>query len=156
MKMKTPEQIVEKMRTEKSESILGFSLEVLSDYLDFEHAKEFLKPETKPEDWKSKPATDEQVLSDARDYAVFGWGKAQGHRGISASRTIEKMEAYAWLLGKDDVLAKSESAPYAQYGCPKLKVLCEGLDLPVPQDEDLQRMMNGQECTDGCKSGCGG
>lgn len=149
--MRTQEEIVNRMKT--IDSFLGFETEVLVTALDYEHAKPFLKPETKLEEWKAD--TEEELLKAARDYAVFAWGKAEDHRGISANRSVAKLAEWAWLLGRDDVLLAMEKAGYENYGCPKLKAFCEGMGFPVPTDEGLQRMMCGVPCSDHCDNGCG-
>jgi hypothetical protein len=155
--MRTQDEIVARMRVKEEGDLFGFAREVLACYLDFEHAREFLRPEMTREEWeKDLPAaTDARALGEMRDYAEFAWGKAKDHRGISASRSIDKLSAWAWLLGRDDVLEKVGKTPYAQYGCPQLQVFCEAFGFPMPDDEAAQRMMRGLPCYDGCESGCG-
>jgi hypothetical protein len=148
--MRTQDEIVVRMRN--SRSFLGFEMEVLITALDFEHAKEFLRPEVKAEDWK---CSDEQtLLSEAQIYAAFAWGKAADHRGISAGRGVEKLSAVAWLLGRDDVVSAMAAVDYAYYGCPKLKAFCEGMCFPIGTGAALERMMKGEPCSDGCDSCC--
>jgi hypothetical protein len=154
--VRTQEEILERMRAAEGEDILGFERGVLLQYLDFEHAREFLKDEATAEAWeKDRPRTDEDARKEAAAYAGFAWGKVEDHRGISAGRNIAKMSAWCWLLGLDDVVARAEAAGYAQYGAPQLKILCDGLGLPVPADEWATRMMSGLPCRDGCDEGCG-
>lgn len=162
--MRTQEEIVTRIR-EKRDVIFGFEAEVLLPHLDYEHAKEFLKPEASREQWEGLhrngdveeryPLTEAAALRDFRSYAEFAWGKAADHRGLSAGRSVEKLTAWAWLLGRDDVLVQVEKTDYAQYGCPKLKVICEAFGFPIPDDEGSQRMMRGEPCVVGCDMGCG-
>ena len=158
--MRTQEEIVARIREKRS--MFGFDAEVLLPYLDYDHAKEFIRPVVPREKWevssedggRGYPLNEEAAMRDFRAYAEFAWGKAQDHRGLSANRSVEKLEAWAWLLGRDDVLAASEAAGYASYGCPKLKVICEAFGFPIPDDEATVRMMNGEPCRPDCDSGC--
>jgi hypothetical protein len=157
--MRTQEEILERIRSmQASGDIFGFAREVLIEYLDFECAKEFLKPEpeTTTEEWEeNRPSTDEDARVAARKYAEFAWGKVQDHRSLSAGRSIVKMSAWAWLLGLSDAVVLADIEDYAQYGAPKLKILCEAMGLPVPDEEWAIRMMRGKPCRDGCEDGCG-
>lgn len=155
--MRTQDQIVAKVR-EEAEKVLSFGPEALTPYLDFTHAREFLKPETTEAQWDEarNESGREAVLEEAKTYmAEFGWPKAQDHRGLSAVRTIDKMLAWIWLLGEDELFAKVEATDYAQYGAPKLKIICEHFGWPIPDDEPTQRMMRGEPCEQGCWQGCG-
>ena len=164
--MKTQEQIVEMLGdkgTQVFDSFLGFYKEVLLDFVTFEYAKPLLnqdfvaKVETGEEEWTSIEPNRDNVLAPMRKYIEeYGWPKAQDHRGISAGRTIEKMRAWAWLLDDgDELFTKIRNAAYPQYGAPTLKVICEHLDWPVPEDAGLQRMMQGLPCVPDCEEGCG-
>jgi hypothetical protein len=88
-------------------------------------------------------------------YMSFAWSKVEDHRAISASRSIDKLGAYVWLMGDDNVLSEMEAAGYAQYGAPKLACVCLAYGLPIPQDEEVQRMIRGETCRPGCDAGCG-
>jgi len=88
------------------------------------------------------------------EYLEFAIGKIQGHRGISAGRSVDKLREMAWLLGRDDVMAAMDKADYQNYGAPKIKAFAEGMGLPWPDDEDLARMALGYPCTDDCEGGC--
>lgn len=152
--MRTQEEIVERLK--KSDSMFGFDSEVMVPYLDFIHAKQFLKDGVTQDQWSSKPRIDEEVKKEAKTYmGEFGWDKAQNHRGISAGRTIEKMTAWAWLLGEDDLIKKVEETDYQQYGAPKLKAICEHFKWPIPTDKATLRMTEGLPCEESCESGCG-
>lgn len=157
--MRTQEEVAERFET--STSMFGFEKEVWISYLDYAHAKPFLKGEVTEEDWsKDVKALDEPtVLADMRSYAAFGWEKIIDHRGLSAGRTVEKMCAWLWLLGtpQADELIKfaEDEANYPQYGAPILSRICETYGFPVPTDAEVSRMQQGLPCHDGCE-GCGG
>lgn len=151
MENRTQEEIVAQIRA-VSGKMLCFEPEVLLPFLDFAHAKEFLKPEAKEADWKQSPL--ESALGELREYMTFAWG--EDHRGISASRSVDKCAAWAWILGRGDIYKKAhDDENYAQYGAPALKLICEAFDLPIPQGKGLQRMMAGEPCHDHCDQGCG-
>lgn len=165
--MRTQDEIVSRITESQAKaSLFNFESDVLIDALDFEHAKPYLKEGTTAEQWNVEREADgygrklrfpllreEDLKAAASDYLKFAWSKAQDHKGLSASRSVDKMTAFCWLLGHD--VQKIEEAEYAQYGCPQLKVVAELLGEPLPTDSDLLRMMDGQPCYDGCESGCG-
>lgn len=131
-----------------------FRSEVLVGALDYEHAKPYLKPEVTAEEWA--PSEAEDALASAASYLAFAIGKIDGHRGISASRSVDKLTEYAWLLGRDDVVEAMGVADYENYGAPKVKAFAVGLGLPWPTDNaELERMANGLPCVDDCDGGCG-
>jgi len=61
----------------------------------------------------------------------FAWEKANGCRGISASRSLRHMVAWLWLDGQDEFLEKwNDLRDYEYYGKPQLIAICElyGID----------------------------
>ena len=155
--MKTQDEIVRYYRAEKNEDILGFTAEILLSYLDFDHAKEFLRSEADAETWNTNivPLTTEGIIAEMEDYMAFAWGKAQDHRGISASRSVEKMIAWLWLLEDYETIkfAKNDDN-YKNYGAPILKKICEVYEFPIPDSEDLKNMAKGKKCRIDCDEGC--
>lgn len=97
------------------------------------------------------------MLSDVLMWAglPFALGKILNHRGISASRSVDQLTEYAWLLGRDDVVQAMQDAAYPQYGAPKVKAFGEGLGLEWPGTEPMRRMADGLPCSDDCWQGCG-
>lgn len=152
--MRTQQEILERVRTVRT--AFGFAQQVLIPHLDFEHAKEFLVPEVTAQEWDESRRADADVASAATDYLEFAFGKCSDHRGLSASRSVEKMTEYAWLQGRDDVVKAMDEAEYAQYGVPKLVAYAKGFDLHIPDDDPgLLRMAQGVPCEEGCDMGCG-
>lgn len=137
------------------EDFLGFQREVLIGFLDYDHAKEFLKDEITAAEWDARLNDDAAIQAEMREYMAFAWEKVDNHRGISANRNIDKMTAFAWLLGRDDVIVALDAIPYPQYGAPKLKYLCDMFGFPMPDDEGLRRMAKGESCREICDEGCG-
>lgn len=151
---RTQEEIVARGRDIAADDVFGFRTEVLVMALEFEHAREFLVANTTAEMWAA--LTGRPVDTEAREYYAFALGKMQNHRGISASRSVDKLGEFAWLLGRDDVVDAMAAADYAQYGAPKVRAFAAGFDLEWPDDPALNRMAEGQPCTPGCEEGCGG
>lgn len=158
--MRTQDEILARARDKDTMDMLGFGMDVYLDYLPWEHAKSFLKEDchAKFEDkWDSeclKELTRENVLAAMADYMTFAIGKAEDHRGISASRSVIKMGAWAWILGDEELLKKIADTEYAQYGMPILKVICEHLGFPFPDEEWAQNMAAGRPCSPDCYEGC--
>ncbi len=156
--IRTQDEIVQQIKKD-SGGFINFAPEVLTPYLDFDHVREYLKDGTTAADWEGSRAsyTRESVLEEAKTYMRdYGWPKAADHRGISAHRTVQKMEAWLWLIGEDELVeACQDESQYAQYGAQILKAICEKLGWPMPDDEAALRMMRGEGCgeDDGC--GCG-
>lgn len=154
--MKTSEDIITYYRNEQEGDMFGFTAEVLLPYLSAEQVRPFLKDDADLSDWEQEPLKFEAVVAAMREYMEFAWGKVQDHRGISASRSVEKMQAWLWLLGDEETLTFAQaSRNYAQYGAPVLKKICEKYGFPVPEGEDIERMAKGLPCEHGCEMGCG-
>lgn len=132
---------------------MGFKREVLLDYLDFEHARPYLKDDATQQEWDQAHSR-ETLRQAAEGYYDFALGKIEDHRGLSAMRSVDKLETYAWLLGRDDVVQAMSEAPYPQYGAPRVKAYADGLGLLWPIDELYTRMAAGQPCEDDCEMGC--
>lgn len=134
--------------------VLGFKAEVLAECMSFEAAEGIRKDGITAEEW-GDPPTLEQLTVTAREYLGFAIEKIQGHRGISASRSVAKLEEYAWLLGRDDIVKAMDEADYPQYGAPKVKAFAEGMGWWADPGEILARMADGLPCEDECVEGCG-
>lgn len=123
--MKTQDEIVARVKARKEHDFFGFEVSEYMDYLDYAHAKEFLKPDTTQEQWEkvTSKMTPEEAI---KDYMLFAWGKANNCRGISACRSICHMIAWLWLDGKD----WPEIENYEYYGKPQLVRICKeyGID----------------------------
>lgn len=161
--MKTMEDLVK--RHGERHDMLGFDAEAVGKFLDYDAALQCVRPD-KQEDFKAKVSreewareeiklTRENVIEVMREYmAEYGWDKAANHRGISANRTIIKMSAWLWILEDEDTLRELKDTPYAQYGAPKLALICKKYDFPIPGDSGIQSMIRGEPCRPGCDEGC--
>lgn len=153
--MRTEAEVTARYEQLRGDDLFGFSGEVLLSHVSAEAAKPYLKDDADLSAWVQLPLDHDAVLAEVAEYMTFAWGKVQDHRGISAARSVDKISAYAWLLGRDDVVQAMEGAGYAQYGAPKLLVACKLLQLPWPEATDVQRMAEGLRCRPDCYDGCG-
>ncbi|WFE41918.1 hypothetical protein [Micromonospora sp. WMMD998] len=159
MTARTQEQILARFKaiTDGGTDWMGFRRDVLLSAMDVETLCKAV-PDGNIDVDRWVPIDPEH---EAREYLTFAIGKAVDHRGISASRSVDKLREYAWLLGRDDIVQAMEDAEYEQYGVPKLKAFAVGLGWPWPADGDgwqekaLARMAEGMPCSEDCYDGCG-
>jgi hypothetical protein len=156
--MRTQAEIIARISEVADGDFFGFESTVLKSHLTYENVQQFLKEghELDPDLWKDV-IDDEYIVAEVKDYMEFALEKAYNHRGISANRSVNKMSAWLWLLGDDELLEKFEGAGYAQYGVPQLMVVCEAYDIEVPEymQPDIANMAQGKSCRLGCDDGCG-
>lgn len=135
---RTPEEVLARIKVMQKRDVMGFSLEILVDYLPWEHAKALFQ-----EQWvkdvgsgKEEKPPEPDLLGRAREflrYMEFAWGKAVDQRGISASRSIFKLGEHMWCLGREDLHdVLHDDSLYAPYGAPALIECCEKLGVEVP------------------------
>jgi hypothetical protein len=155
---RTQDEILQRITAVADDDFLGWRRQVLIEALDYEHARGYL-PDTTADQWAGLRTAD--VEQAAREYLTFAIGKIVDHRGISASRSVDKLTEMAWLLGRDDVVAAMDAADYPQYGAPKVRAFAEGMGWPWPGDVGerdaaaLARMVDGLPCEPDCGEGCG-
>ena len=128
--MRTQEEIVERIKKISEHDFFGFETSDLLCCLDFEHAKEFLKPEATEEKWKEniEPNDDALVKARAIDYMPFAWEKANDQRGLSAGRSLNHFSAWLWLLGATEEEVE-KLREYDEYGKPHLRAICNSLGI---------------------------
>ena len=134
--MRTQNERVERYKKRKSDDMMGFEVHMYIPYLDYQHAKEFLKPDVIEKEWNKEnyiPLTDEGIKKVAVDYLEFAWEKANGCRGISAMRSLQHYQAWLWLLGNNEFDDLDE---YEFYGKPQLERICEFLNIDSAQWDD--------------------
>lgn len=152
--MRTPAEIVARIEAiGPLDDLFGAQRYDLVCSMPYEHAKPYLRDEVTAETYVQDPDPRASALA----YIPFAIGKATDHRGLSASRSIDHLKAWAWLLG-DDVLAAVEAADFENYGAPKIRAFLEAIDAldhwPA-DDEALNRMARGEKCAEDCWEGCG-
>jgi len=122
---RTNEEIVAEIERAKAGDMFGFYSGDLIYALPFELAKPHLKPEAKAEEWVQQTDPAKEI----REYMPFAWGKANDCRGLSAGRSVEHMQAWLWLDGKDELSRRLDDV-YEFYGKPCLVLVCKeyGID----------------------------
>ena len=155
--MRTTTEVVERLRAHYATNpILDFRPEVWAGFLSLDEVREFLNPDADISSWVPDTLDEPTVLAQMRSYMEFAWGKVEDHRGISAGRSVQKMGAWLWLLGDDELVAVTEDdSRYPMYGAPILKAICDKYGFPVPDSESIGRMAQGLTCTPDCENGCG-
>lgn len=144
--MREQDEIVARIEKVKESDIFGFESIEYIDYLDFEHAKPYLKEGVTQEEWdvKSQDAIRERM----GDYMDFAWNKAINCRGISAGRSIAHYQAWLWIEGAwadEDIKALED---YEHYGKDELTKICKHLGLDASQWDDNYRVNNEDELED--------
>lgn len=124
--MRTQDEIIDRIQKRKADDFLGFEVGEYIDFLDYDHATQFLKPDTTRVQWLEmyKEPTAENVKAVMKNYMQFAWDKANDSRGISANRSISHFDAWLWLMD-DGTLEVVNAVEYEHYGKEKLIAICE-------------------------------
>jgi hypothetical protein len=137
--MRTEQELIAPMKLKQYGYLMGLMWPELAECLS---SKDHVQFET----------TREDVLNKMREYMPFALQKAMGHRGISASRSVQHFRVLVWLL---DEYGDIDWDAYENYGMPILKQIAERYAFPFPDSEAAMRMANGETCSVGCDAGCG-
>lgn len=121
--MKTPEEIVARIREVEKSDIFGTATSDLLEYLPFEQAKPWLQDSVTSDEWDKVRAA-QTPAQHIVDYLSFAWEKANDCRGLSANRSLMHFEAWLWLDGRGAV-ADRLFDDYAYYGKPSLVLVSE-------------------------------
>lgn len=113
-------------RAQAADDIFGWAQEVLLPYCDYATVLPILNDGVTSVDWAEAANDPEKIGDAARSYYEFALGKIADRRGISAERSVIKLREFAWLMGRDDVVAAMDAAPYPEYGAPKVAAFGAG------------------------------
>jgi len=117
---RTPAEILAKVES-LGDGFFDFRPGDLITALPYEHAKPHLEKDAGPKKWEKVQTTD--PVQEATNYLEFAWKKANNCRGLSASRSLNHLEAWLWLAGIDDV----DLTDYTHYGKPWLVAVTTAL-----------------------------
>jgi hypothetical protein len=147
MGVRTREEIRARLAAVRDLDPFGFALSDFGIYLPEEVAKGIA-------DKAEEPPEAEEMLKQAREYLPFAFDKAVNHRGLSAMRSVLHLMNWAWLGGRDDLVAfADDDDDYPRYGVPVLIKFATELGVPLP-DEIASWPGGGREpCRPGCE-GC--
>ena len=134
--MRTVEEIKRRINDRRKDDILGFEWIIYVEALPWKEKQEFLIATAKPENNPQK--TEEEIKQEAIDYMPFAWEKANGFRGLSASRSISHYIAWLWLLGASDKYLQALSDDYEFYGKPQLVKICKFLRIKCQWDDNVR------------------
>lgn len=112
-------------RAQAADDMFGWAQGMLLSYCDYDTVLPLLNDGVTAEDWAKNADDPAKIGEAARSYYEFALGKIEDERGISAERSVVKLREYAWLMGRDDVVAAMDAAPYPMYGAPKVAVFGE-------------------------------
>lgn len=155
---------IEEIRTRLEEALddphdmFGAKAERLIAALPFEEAVSAgLNPSIDEEEWaKRATLTEDSILAAFVDYLPFAMGKADDHRGLSAARSIQHMEAFVFLLGDDADVNDFADMNYVPYGVPMLKWMADRFEASevwaANSTPALERMAKGLPCIYYCES----
>jgi hypothetical protein len=129
--MKTQEEILVQIEKLEPDDFFGHQRSDLLNHLDFENARPFLKEGMIESQWKKETKSPKKLMI---DYMAFAWEKALGHRGLSASRSMDHYTAWLWLDG--DETLRHTLADYTDYGKPQLVEICEYLGIDPEKYKD--------------------
>lgn len=140
--------------------LLGFRKEAVVAVLADEDLALVFKDDPKYSHVKSTTTrryTEFTVKAETYRYLTFAIDKAKEHRGISATRSVEKLMVWMWMMEKVNH-PDEHTEPYVQYGVPILKWIASEIAYPWPvKDRIIDAMALGQVCPDciaGSRSGC--
>jgi hypothetical protein len=144
MSKRTTEEILCEIERLKDDDWMGFRTGDLIQALPFESAQPFLKEGTTADQW----AQSTDPAGEIKNYMEFAWDKANGCRGLSAGRSVNHMESWLWLDGKDELSARLESV-YEYYGKPCLVLVCKeyGIDWKALDDGEWRNDESGPSLT---------
>jgi hypothetical protein len=124
-------------RAQAADDMFGWAQGVLLSYCDYETGLPILNDGVTAEDWAKNADDPAAIETAAYSYYRFALGKIADERGLSAERSVIKLREFAWLMGRDDVVAAMDAAPYPQYGAPKVAAFGEGFGFTTGSGESL-------------------
>ena len=139
--MRTQNEIVNRIKNRENNDVFGFETGEYISFLDFEHAKPFLKDGVTISEWKPSENIRENILGIMLDYMPFAWEKAKDCRGISAVRSIMHYVAWLWLLDDDFTIDED----YQYYGKDELRKICAHYGWDADQWDDKIRVNSESE-----------
>jgi hypothetical protein len=91
--MRSQDTILERFKQSRKTDVFGFECSEYLIYLDYVHAKPFLKDGVT--EWATEDLS--KVRDKIIDYLPFAWEKANSCRGLSANRSVMHFVAWVWL-----------------------------------------------------------
>ena len=133
---RTQQEILDRIKAVKNDDIFGHQRGDLVDYLECDNAMPFISVDkVSKEQWRTVVVDNlktpkEQMIA----YMPFAFEKANGKRGLSASRSLEHYTAWLWLDGDEEIWPTLED--YENYGKDHLVTICKYLGIDPNQWDD--------------------
>lgn len=140
---RTQEEIVNRIESRKKNDMFGFEWQEYLSYLDYEHAKPYLKDGLTEQEWQEHLSTVAHPKTVMINYMPFAWEKANSCRGISAWRSLSHYQAWLWLDGDEELWPTLDD--YQYYGKPQLVEICEYLGIDSSEWDDDVRVNSEDE-----------
>ena len=103
--MRTQEEIIARINKLSLKDHLGFERASLLEYLDFDHAKEYLREGVTQAQWDGvRPELDVQLIRERILKCLpSAWEKANQCRQLAVTSAVSYFKTWLWLLEKDEV-----------------------------------------------------
>lgn len=103
----------------------SFYMESIAAFIPFDLMKSKLKSEVTKEQWEKdlKPFTEENIITEMKEYLSYAYEKAENQRGLSAARSMQKYQTWLYAIGDDELSEECEG--YHLYGLPQLNKIKE-------------------------------
>lgn len=135
--MRSQEEIIARAIARSSEDFFGFEVNEYLRALTTENLEglkgSLINEEADLAEHEPDLTSDEKLKAQCIEYMSFAWDKANGCRGISASRSLYHYKAWLWMLGEDQF---EEIDNYQFYGKDELVKICHYLDLDPAEWDD--------------------
>lgn len=149
--MRTQQEIRDRAKARATDDFFGFEISEYLRALDVDSLNALrgtvLKDDADVSGITPDLINDEAIRKHAIDYMAFAWGKANGFRGISASRSMSHYKAWLWMLGQDQFEDIVDGMEF--YGKPQLIRICEFLGVDHAQWDDGVRLNEEEGVSEG-------
>ena len=130
--MKTRNEVLEAIKTRKSQCIDGRDYARLANFFPKEHLEIFGFELKEGVEWDFKEWSLENFIKQLETDVAFGFEKALNKRGISSSLIYKVVKMWLWILD-DELIVFSD---YAMYGLPLFKAVALKYSFENPIGED--------------------
>ena len=119
--LRTQEEIIQRIKANEKNLFFTMTAGDLMKYLPFDIVKEYLEEGLTPSDWKMFILTKASVIAEMVEYLPFAFMKAEDQRGLSASRSIQHILNWLWLIKDYEMFEfANDDDNYFEYGRPIL------------------------------------
>ena len=108
-------------------ALFSFHLDPVLPFATAEQLRPFTKDDVDLDEFEKelsehrKEYTKENILEEMKGYLEFAFGKAYDERGLSAIRSIQKMQTYLVMLDNEELA--EQITEFEDYGLPQLRAI---------------------------------